>query len=567
MHLRMRHPLALALLLAVLVTSWTHVAHAARRTVCSITVNSPDERETFRRYLPDDAFEFVELVERGRPDWLASACHKGVRCDVLIVSGHFDGGTQFYSDRPGTRESLPVEEMERASCSAGCTGLFSQLKEVYLFGCNTLDPEPLHRASPEIDRALLRAGHAPADVERLGTLLEMRHGDSNREVMQHIFRTVPVIYGFSSKAPLGRRAAATLERYFAMAPAADIGGGRADARLLDLFAPVSMSVVAGITGGEPQASHRDDVCQLADDGRTIAHKIAFLHRLLDREPAEVRMLFDRMEHYLASLSPAERNLAENAAALEAIARDTAARERFLASARDAERAESRARMLAVARGLGWLTAGEERAELLQMFAERLASDRIGPAEVELACALNRDGLPDAELDRLDPSQARSSAAATAAVLACLGREEARARVLQALTSRREIDVELAQVYLSHRPIVDAGELRALTADIAAMEGPEPQVLALRALGRHRLSDRMVLEQLTALFAKAKSADVQRAVAGVLIRADYDMIATPALVRTLRGAHRPTVGADDIVDILIRRLELAIGTAPRGSARS
>src|SRR5436190_13511060 len=115
-----------------------HEAQADRKTVCTITVNSPDEKEIFRRSLPPDDFQFVELVERGRPDWLASACRKGVRCDVLLISGHFDDGTEFYSDRLETRESLPVEEMEQVACSDSCPGLFSQLREVYLFGCNTL---------------------------------------------------------------------------------------------------------------------------------------------------------------------------------------------------------------------------------------------------------------------------------------------------------------------------------------------------------------------------------------------------------------------------------------------
>src|SRR3954468_4542328 len=114
-------------------------ARAEKSTVCTITVNSPDEKEMFRRSLPEDQFDFVELVEHGRPDWLASACRQKVQCDVLVISGHFDAGTEFYSDRPGTREFLPVEEMERVSCSDSCPSLFSQLKEVYLFGCNTLN--------------------------------------------------------------------------------------------------------------------------------------------------------------------------------------------------------------------------------------------------------------------------------------------------------------------------------------------------------------------------------------------------------------------------------------------
>ena len=48
--------------------------------------------------------------------------------------------------------------MERVSCSDSCPGLFSRLKEVYLFGCNTLDPDPVKVGSPEIVRGLLREG-------------------------------------------------------------------------------------------------------------------------------------------------------------------------------------------------------------------------------------------------------------------------------------------------------------------------------------------------------------------------------------------------------------------------
>ena len=75
------------LLAAVLVGAFCVAeAHAEKKTVCSITVNSPDEKQIFRRNLPADEFDFVELVERGRPDWLASACRAGVRCDVLYVT-------------------------------------------------------------------------------------------------------------------------------------------------------------------------------------------------------------------------------------------------------------------------------------------------------------------------------------------------------------------------------------------------------------------------------------------------------------------------------------------------
>src|SRR5437868_8183609 len=99
-------------------------ATAAPKTVCTITVNSPDEKEMFRSKLPAGDYRFVELVERGRKDWLASACEQKVECDALIISGHFDGGEEFYTDRFDVNESLSVAEMESASCSDSCPGVF-----------------------------------------------------------------------------------------------------------------------------------------------------------------------------------------------------------------------------------------------------------------------------------------------------------------------------------------------------------------------------------------------------------------------------------------------------------
>ncbi|HET9763603.1 MAG TPA: hypothetical protein VFR50_08820, partial [Casimicrobiaceae bacterium] len=148
-----RVPLAcLAALAAALAIG---VAQADPKTVCTVTINSPDEKETLRRNLPADEYRFVELVQPGKPDWFAQACRSDVRCDVLVVSGHFDDGTEFYSDRLGAREAWPVADMERAACSESCAGVFSRLKEVYLFGCNTLEPAPLKVATAEMSRSLV----------------------------------------------------------------------------------------------------------------------------------------------------------------------------------------------------------------------------------------------------------------------------------------------------------------------------------------------------------------------------------------------------------------------------
>ncbi|HEY3179893.1 MAG TPA: hypothetical protein VGL25_13535 [Casimicrobiaceae bacterium] len=546
-----------ALAVAVVFASlWVHEARADKKTVCTITVNSLDEKEIFRRSLPSDEFQFVELVERGRPDWLASACRAGVRCDVLVISGHFDGGDEFYSDRPDVREYLPVDEMERVSCSESCPGLFSQLKEVYLFGCNTLNPDAQNTVSADIGRSLLRSGHTPADVERLSRVLNERHSDSNRDRMRQIFVNVPLIYGFSSKAPLGATAGPLLERYFQSGPAGDsiayVGSGRASPKLLGLFAGSSMTSASGLRAADPQADYRRDICHFADDRLSTAQKLGFIHELLRREMAEVRMFLGHIEKYAASLSMADRLLPAASESLDAIARDHAARERYLEFARDADEPAIRARMMKVARNLGWLSSTELRAELMQMVRDRLAQNVVGPGDIDLFCSLNRNGELDDQRDQLATLQ--TNKIAHAAVLGCLGSEKGRARVLRALTSANDEDVQIAQVYLHHRPIADANELRTMTTEIARMKSADAQVRALDTLARYQLSDPESLDALTRLFPLAKSIGVQRAIAGVLIRADYRSIANAELVRALRQHRLKSPNGEDLIDVLIRRLQ-------------
>ena len=529
-------------------------AQAARQTVCTITVNSPDERDVFRRNLPPDEYDFVELVEHGRPDWFAAACRSGVRCDVLIISGHFDGGDEFYSDRLGAREFLPVDEMERASCSASCPGLLSQLKEVYLFGCNTLNAEAMRSASAETARSLVRSGHSPADAERLSQVLNERHGESNRDRMRRIFNDVPVIYGFSSKAPLGTAAGPLLDRYFQSGTGGEIGTGRASAKLLSLFAPSSMTVGAGVKDSDPDSGFRRDVCHFSDDRLSPAQKLGFVHDLMGREMAEVRMFFDHIEKYSALLDERERQVPSVASALDAIARDGSARTRYLDFARDADQPAVRARMLDLARRLGWLSPADQRIELIRMIGEELAGDAVNSADVDLVCDLNKDGALGQERHRLHVSPAQANKVPHAAVLACLGSADGHARVLRALTSPNDDEVRIAQTYLRLRPIADVAEFRGLATGIARMNGSDAQVRALDTLAQNPLFDRDGLEELTHLFLRAKSVSVQRAIAGILIRSDYRAIARPELVRALRQHRLKSPDGDDLIDVLIRRLQ-------------
>jgi hypothetical protein len=542
---------ALACASVSLVNAW-----AAPKTVCTVTINSPDERDTFKRHLPPGEYRFVELVQRGQPDWLAQACQRRERCDALIISGHFDDGIEFYPDRFENQEALTVHELQRASCSASCNSLFADLKEVYLFGCNTLKTDPRHVAEGEILRSLQRAGASPAQAEHVAAQLNARYGESNRDRIRHIFKDVPVLYGFSSKAPLGRYAGPVLEKYFQSAPPGEVASGRPSQTLLNLFGPVSMVAVPGLNDAEPHASFRGDMCGLADDRPSDAHKLAFLHDVLRRDVPHVRMFLDHLERYVASLGAAQRQQPEVAAALARIQADAATRERYLTLARDADRATVQGRMLALARGLGWLTPQQERDEFAQMIVQRMARDTLGKHEVDLVCASAFGRESSLASQVLSAGVVRPGQVAHAAVLACLGHATSHAQTLRALTSAHEGDVEIAQVYLRHRALADVSEVRAITEGIGRMRSPAAQVRALETLARQRLADPKSLQEIVRLFARARSLQLQRAIANILIRADHAGLARADLAQLLRQHRMKSPDGSDVIDALIRVLQSA-----------
>jgi hypothetical protein len=552
--LRKTLTVASAGLLACVASAWSLAANAVPKTVCTVTINSSDEKDAFIRHLPRDEYQFVELVQHGNPDWLAAARRRGVTCDVLVISGHFDDGTEFYTDRLEDREFLTVHELQQASCSASGSALFSQLKEVYLFGCNTLKSDPRYSASPEIARSLVRSGRSPSDAARASAVLSERYGQSNRDRLRHVFKDVPVLYGFSSKAPLGRFAGPLLDRYFQSAPAGEVGSGRASPTLLKLFGPSSMIAVSGLTDADPHAGFRRDMCGFADDGPSDAHKVAFMHQVLRRDVTEVRMFLDHVERYAASIGPARRLVPEVAAGLDAIERDHPTRDRFLAFARDADDAAVHTRMMALARSLRWLSPAEERSEFLRMVAERMARDGLGKHEVDLVCENAPERDPGLARQVLSTGAVRPGNVVHSAVLACLGSAEAHELTVRALTSSRDDEAAIAQTYLRHRPLAGVHELRGVTGDIARMGAGGAQVRALETLARQRLVDPQSLQAIAALFPLARSLEAQRAIAGILIRADTRMLARAELARSLRQHRLKSPDGSDVIDTLIRLLQ-------------
>jgi hypothetical protein len=468
---------------------------------------------------------------------------------VLLVSGHF-AGSEFYSSRFHVNETLPVDEIERAGCSESCPGLFSELKEVYLFGCDTLNPTPLRTATPDVVRSLVRAGEAPEDATRIARELAERHGDSALSLMRRLFPGVPVIYGFSSKAPYGKVAGPMLRKLFQSGAGGEIGSGRTSEKLHKLFAPASMTITAGLREGDANAAYRGDVCRYFDDRLTAARKLASIHALMARSMAETRLSLERIEKFLATLPGADRSAPAFAAAMAAISADAGLRTRFLVLTHDTTDPAVRVRLISLAQAFGWLDEAQRRAELIQMVGDLLASRAAGFGEVDLICGLNRERQLDPEAHRLQAAATGGGRAADAA-LACLGSADSRARVLAALASRDEREVQIAQAYLRHHPITDSGELRRVAMDIARMEVPIAQARAIETLARQRIADDEVLRELAGLFARATSLPVQRAIAEVFIRAGYR--GGGDLASTLRRHRLRSPDGPDLIDTLIARL--------------
>ena len=190
----------------------------AQYQVCSLTINSSDEIEMFRHFLPQEDFQFVELVpanEEGQAldhsaHWFDSVCQQDHKCDILVVSGHFGG---LFFGKSGF--SLPLEILEEKACRNICQGLLSGVKEIFLFGCNTLaDKTKDSRTYREYLQVLLDDGMARETAEQVVAARYSPLGTPFHARMNFIFNDSGAIYGFDELSPLGPNARAPLENYF-----------------------------------------------------------------------------------------------------------------------------------------------------------------------------------------------------------------------------------------------------------------------------------------------------------------------------------------------------------------
>ncbi|MBC7741327.1 MAG: hypothetical protein H7061_03965 [Bdellovibrionaceae bacterium] len=179
-----------------------------KKNVCSITVNSTEERDAFRSELNPNEYTWVELLPSNadtgkfipRDDfWIKRACEKQIRCDILVISGHFAAtflGTSGFEIR--------LEDLTKYSCEEGCKNFFDSVKKVYLFGCNTLASRDKDSREVYQYRDLLFSdGVAPQTSQRIAARRYTNYGIQIREEISQVFPKAEKIYGFDGPSPLG----------------------------------------------------------------------------------------------------------------------------------------------------------------------------------------------------------------------------------------------------------------------------------------------------------------------------------------------------------------------------
>ena len=195
-------------------------AFSKKLQVCTMTINSADESLSFQQNLSSEHFDFIELVpdpsdilDKDDERWLSKACQmKDLKCDLLIISGHF-AGMFFGTDNNHT---LSIYELEQMACRNECPNIFQNLKEVFLFGCNTMAHKGLiHRTPEEYLNILVEDYDMPKSMAELVVAGRFSVFDFTfKGKVEHIFSDKTRIYGFTELSPLGNQAQHALDQYF-----------------------------------------------------------------------------------------------------------------------------------------------------------------------------------------------------------------------------------------------------------------------------------------------------------------------------------------------------------------
>ncbi|MBL7545972.1 MAG: hypothetical protein JNL11_19290 [Bdellovibrionaceae bacterium] len=282
-----------------------------KKTVCSITINSSNEVDQFKKHFSSKDWNFVELVPKtdetqtnnsnqaNDKHWLEDSCRPDIQCDILVISGHFSGS--FFGK---ISRDLSLNSIESLSCSDHCSGIFQRPKEVFLFGCNTLaSKEKDHRSPQEYLNVLIDEHNFTREqASQMAAFRYSEWGQSFRGRMAGAFAQSPRIYGFSSVAPSGPNIEPAIQHYLKITKGeySDFSAyntrlkTQTNMKLMSSLKNFSITQVAGSQALQktPQPA---PYCQLWDKKRSRLERIKYMQLLLDSDQAISNNLFQMCE--------------------------------------------------------------------------------------------------------------------------------------------------------------------------------------------------------------------------------------------------------------------------------
>lgn len=180
-------------------------------TICTITLNSTNERDAFQKNAEKYKGQInplVELTNFGDGDWFKKACESKIRCDQLIISGHHSSG-HFYGD--GSKR-INDDTLIEAGCSKKCQGIMNKPYEVFMFGCTTMTGTTNIEHDKDRLATLLKVGIPKQKAQQLSELGTSDEG-TKQDFKIAFSGAEKRIYGFSKAAPSGQQIDIFIKNY------------------------------------------------------------------------------------------------------------------------------------------------------------------------------------------------------------------------------------------------------------------------------------------------------------------------------------------------------------------
>lgn len=370
----------LGLTLALSSTAWS------KKTICSITINSDDEIRAMREVLPLNEYNFVELVKPGQHDWFKQACASGVKCDALVVSGHFAG--TFFGD---SGMQLTLKELEESSCDKKCDGIYKNVKDVYLFGCNTLaGKEKDHRTPEQYLRVLLGDGFSMAHAQQAVAFRYSMIGSAFYSRMANTFSKSPRIYGFYSTSPLGKVSGPRFKKFLVNRSGQGQYANELDSlsteKNTDLMRSFSGTSITQISGNRINDNSLTPVCYLSSHNKSTSRveKLNWIKESFERSSS--LDLINYISHFLKDQANSRRWSSEEKEILHQIVENQTLKTQ-LTDIVNSNQTWMKKTVLEISefmRAIGWISESEYDNKVIELL--ELYKSNFGRIESEFACA-------------------------------------------------------------------------------------------------------------------------------------------------------------------------------------